>query len=117
MAINYMVGNLGKPYSETAAVIDQGGGSVQMAYAISRENAEKAPTVADGEDPYVEKFLLRGAEYYVYVHRFSSSSLINSLKLLLINIVSVGFSSCSTFCHLCQKKFLAFLKRTRSVVS
>jgi apyrase len=88
-----------------------------MAYAISRENAEKAPIVAGGEAPYVEKFLLRGTEYYVYVHRFSSSSLINSLKLLLIYIVSVGFSCCSTFCHLSQKYFLAFLKRTRRVVS
>lgn len=47
-------------YSNTVGVVNLGGGSVQMAYAVSESDSAKAPKVSDGEEVYIRDMYLKG---------------------------------------------------------
>ncbi|CAN6454530.1 unnamed protein product [Victoria cruziana] len=70
VTINYLLGNLGKKYGNTVGIIDLGGGSVQMAYAIPQKEAVGSPKSSDGQYSYVKELFLKGTKYYLYVHSY-----------------------------------------------
>lgn len=70
VTINYLHGNLGKQYENTVGIVDLGGGSVQMAYAISDEEYNNAPKPGRDEVASVQRIKLLGMTYNLYVHSY-----------------------------------------------
>lgn len=70
IAINYLSGRIGKPYPDTVATVDLGGGSVEMTYAISEETAANAPKCSNDGEAYVHEKYILGTKYHLYAYSY-----------------------------------------------
>jgi apyrase len=70
VATNYLLERLGKSPESTVAVIDLGGGSTQIAYAVGSAIMDKAPS------GYVRKIQTPFSAYSAYIHSFKGYGLI-----------------------------------------
>ncbi|XP_062113676.1 apyrase 1-like isoform X2 [Humulus lupulus] len=91
VSINYLLGNLGKEYGKTVGVVDLGGGSVQMSYAVSEEAYANAPNPTD--ETYVKETYLKGSKYYLYVHSYLGYGLL-AARAGLLNVTGDSGSPC-----------------------
>lgn len=78
LTLNYLLGKLGLPYSETVAAIDLGGGSVQEAYALGPSEVMKAP-----KSDYIKVLNGGGRQYDVYVHSYLGYGLMAARAAIL----------------------------------
>ncbi|XP_076893995.1 apyrase 2-like [Bidens hawaiensis] len=93
VTMNYLLKNLGKKYSNTVGIVDLGGGSVQMAYAISEATAAKAPKTTKDGDIYVKELSLMGTKYYIYVHSYLNYGLL-AARAKILNITKDANNPC-----------------------
>lgn len=76
VTVNYLLKRLGQSFDQTVGIVDLGGGSVQMAYAISDNDFLSAPKPRSGEQAYVRRMSLLGTSYNLYVHSYLSYGLL-----------------------------------------
>lgn len=76
VAMNYLLGRAGKDYSETVGTIDMGGGSMQMTYALSEENAAGASNITIGGKNYVQQRNVKGKIYQLYTYSYLNYGLL-----------------------------------------
>lgn len=93
ITINYLLSNLGKSYPNTVGIVDLGGGSVQMTYAISEEQSKKAPKPEGDDASYITKMSLNGMNYHLYVHSYLNYGLL-AARAKILNITLDKASPC-----------------------
>ena len=84
---NYLLGNLGHDVSHTVAAVDLGGGSVQLAHAVSAAEAASAPA------GYLRVLSGGGKAYHVYVHSYLGFGLM-AARAALLGAHSAGSHPC-----------------------
>ncbi|KAL1537530.1 apyrase [Salvia divinorum] len=80
IAINYLLESLNGGFSHTVGVVDLGGGSVQLAYAISESAASTAPSQSPQGDAYVFQKRILGTDYNLYTQRYRNRYLNYGLR-------------------------------------